>query len=152
MKASPETLTPFLLAIVLLALPAACVSPIRPTGARDTPLQHASPALAAGPPPPSGLEVPPESFRNPWSEPTRDVLVQYCGKCHRSDLPAAPRPALAVFDLLDDPWYGRLRLEQLDRLLERVRGMGGAEAVDVETVTRFVQCARDGSCVGTGGK
>lgn len=90
-----------------------------------------------------GLTNPP---RNPWSDFTREVLVQHCGSCHRGDLPTRVPRALAVFDLLEEPWYGRFTADQLDELLRRVRAIDGLPASDAESVGSFVRCARDGVC------
>jgi hypothetical protein len=84
--------------------------------------------------------------RNPWSDFTREVLFQPCGRCHRGDSPTRVPRALAVFDLLEEPWYGRLTADQLDELLRRVRAIDGLPASDAETVGSFVRCARDGVC------
>ena len=90
--------------------------------------------------------VNPASPPNPWSEFTRDLLAAHCGNCHRRDLPTAVPGALAVFDLLDNPWYGRLRDDQYSELLVRVRSIDNLPPADLETVVRFVGCARGGSC------
>lgn len=83
---------------------------------------------------------------NPWSDAAREVLAQHCGKCHRGDLPTAVPGALAVFDLLEDPWYGRLAPKQLDGIVMRIRGTKAIDPVDANTVEQFVRCARDGAC------
>ena len=83
---------------------------------------------------------------NPWSDAARDVLAQHCGNCHRGDLPTAVPGALAVFDLLENPWYGRLTPKQLDSILLRVRGTTAMDPADVHTAERFVRCAREGAC------
>jgi len=83
---------------------------------------------------------------NPWSDAARDVLAQHCGQCHRGDLPTAVPGALAVFDLLDDPWYERLAPKQFDGILMRIRGTTAIDPVDKNTVEHFVRCARDGAC------
>jgi hypothetical protein len=87
-----------------------------------------------------------QAAANPWSDAAREVLVQHCGRCHRGDLATAVPGALAVFDLLEDPWHGRLSAEQLDGLLLRVRRIEGLADVDAAAVERFVRCARDGAC------
>ena len=89
---------------------------------------------------------PTDSPRNPWSGFTREVLFQHCGRCHRGDLPTRVPRALAVFDLLEEPWYDRLTADQLDELLRRVRAIDGLPASDVEAVGSFVRCARDRVC------
>ena len=83
---------------------------------------------------------------NPWAAAARDVLAPHCGSCHRRDLPTKVPRALAVFDLLDEPWYGRLTAEQLGGVLLRVRGTKGILPEDAAVVERFVRCARDGEC------
>jgi len=83
---------------------------------------------------------------NPWSDAAREVLAQHCGRCHRGDLPTAVPGALAVFNLLEDPWYGRLAPKQFDGVLLRIRGTSAIDPADKGTVERFVRCARDGAC------
>ena len=61
---------------------------------------------------------------NPWAEPAREVLVQHCGRCHRSDLDTSLAGALAVYDLTRPVWYATLRPDQYDGILERVREAG----------------------------
>ena len=83
---------------------------------------------------------------NPWSDLARDILAQYCGQCHRSDLRTALPGALAVFDLLDEPWYGKIRPEQFDGLLVRLRAVKDFAPEDAHAMANFIRCARDGEC------
>ncbi len=88
----------------------------------------------------------PAPSTNPWSNPTRDLLALHCGRCHLGNLSTAPPRALAVFDLLEEPWYGRLEGEQFDGILTRLRATGALDPEDEAAVVRFVECARDGRC------
>ena len=90
--------------------------------------------------------TPPSPPVNPWSDLTRDILVQRCGQCHRSDLPTRVPRALAVFNLLEDPWSAHLSGEQLDELLKRVSAIRDLPPEDARAVESFVRCARDGAC------
>lgn len=104
-------------------------------------------ACAAGVPrravPEPSLPAPPT---NPWSDPTRDLLALHCGRCHLGNLSTALPRALAVFDLTEVPWYGRLEAEQFDGILTRLRATGALDPEDEAAVVRFVECARDGRC------
>jgi len=86
---------------------------------------------------------PPE---NRWAEPTRGILAQRCGQCHLPNLPTSVPRALAVFNLTDEPWYGRLRQDQYDSLLERLHGIRELTDYDRAVVESFVRCARDHEC------
>ena len=116
-------------------------SPLR-SGGRKEPSQHA----------PSHVETQrtePKTVRsdgNPWGQPAREVLIQHCGRCHRSDLPTALPRALAVFDLSEDLWFGRMTDRQLEELGRRVRVGGAVADSDKDLVERFVGCALGGSC------
>ena len=86
---------------------------------------------------------PPE---NRWAEPTRGILAQRCGQCHLPNLPTSVPRALAVFNLTEEPWYGRLRHDQYDTFLERVRSIHELTEYDRSVVESFVRCARDRDC------
>ena len=58
---------------------------------------------------------------------------------------SVPR-ALAVFDLTEEPWYGRLKPDQYGDLLARLRSVREMTDYDREVVDRFVRCARDHDC------
>lgn len=83
---------------------------------------------------------------NVWAEPTRGLLALHCGRCHIPNLPTSLPRALAVFDLTEEPWYGRLNHEQLDSVLLRVRSIPGLPEIDQSIVERFVLCAVNGKC------
>jgi mono/diheme cytochrome c family protein len=100
-------------------------------------------AVAAG----SG---PAASTANRWAESTRGILAQHCGQCHLPNLPTSVPRALAVFNLTEEPWYGRMTNEQLDSLLPRVQSIRGLPESEVPIVERFVLCARDRDCPPTG--
>ena len=104
--------------------------------------------MAATPAPASGSEPGPVTARviNPWAEPAREVLVQYCGRCHRSDLDTSLTGALAVFDLTKPIWYANLRPDQYDGILERVHEASAIGPEDVVAMETFVACARGGAC------
>jgi hypothetical protein len=86
------------------------------------------------------------SSPNRWAEPTRGILAQRCGQCHLPNLPTSVPRALAVFNLSEDPWYGRLTHDQLDDLLHRVRSTKDIPEPDLAIVDSFVRCARDRDC------
>jgi hypothetical protein len=83
---------------------------------------------------------------NPWAEPTRGILAQHCGRCHLPNLKTSVPRALAVFDLTDEPWYGRLKHDQFDDLLIRVQAIKDLPTLDEAIVSSFIRCARDGDC------
>ncbi len=87
--------------------------------------------------------TPPE---NPWADPAREVLMQYCGRCHRGDLPTSVPKALAVFDLTKNPWYERLNSLHFEGMLERIRNDSKIADRDKRVVESFVRCARDKAC------
>jgi hypothetical protein len=109
--------------------------------------QEPDPAATPVPEPSAGPRaegpVPPA---NPWAPLVRETLMRQCGTCHRSDLPSARPGALAVFDLREDPWDARLRVEQLGMLLVRIRAIDALPASETEAVERYVRCAREGAC------
>lgn len=90
--------------------------------------------------------TPARSSANRWAEPTRGILAQRCGQCHLPNLPTSVPHALAVFNLTDEPWYGRLTNDQLDSLLLRVHSIEGLSELDGAIVENFVRCARDQVC------
>ena len=93
-----------------------------------------------------GEPAPVEPPANRWAEPTRGILAQRCGQCHLPNLPTSVPRALAVFNLTDDPWYGRLSHDQYGDLLHRLRSVKDLPASDLAIVDSFVQCARDQVC------
>jgi hypothetical protein len=86
------------------------------------------------------------SSPNRWAEPTRGRLAQRCGRCHLPNLPTSVPRALAVFNLSEDPWYGRLTHDQLDDLLHRVRSTKDIPEQDLAIVLSFVRCEKDRDC------
>jgi hypothetical protein len=89
----------------------------------------------------------PASFpENRWAEPTRGILAQHCGQCHLPNLPTSVPRALAVFNLVEEPWYGRLTHDQFATLLERMRSIRELTESDKSLVESFVRCARDRDC------
>jgi hypothetical protein len=88
----------------------------------------------------------PSTPANPYAEPTRGLLAQHCGRCHLPNLPTSVPGALAIFNLAEDPWYGRLTTEQYGALTRRLSGMGSLPDADKAIVENFVRCARDGEC------
>jgi len=146
----------FVLGLACAAL-AACVSAppaatAPPAPAPDAAASSAAPAptMAPRPAPGPGTIDGPGSVAgrvvNPWAEPAREVLVQHCGRCHRSDLDTSLKGALAVYDLTKPIWYANLRPDQYDGILERVREAGAIGPEDVATMEAFVACARGGDC------
>ena len=43
----------------------------------------------------------------------REIIRPTCGSCHTSTIPTAKPKALAVFDLKNDDWSGRMTVSQL---------------------------------------
>jgi len=83
---------------------------------------------------------------NRFAEPTRGILAQHCGRCHLPNLPTSIPRALVVFDLTEEPWYGRLTDAQLESMIFRVSGTGEIPEIDRSIVESFVRCARDHVC------
>lgn len=100
----------------------------------------------AAPAPAAPEPAAPEHPANPWLDPAREVLVQHCGSCHRSDLPTAVPMALQVFDLTRPVWSEHLVTPQYDGILTRVRGSSAVTTEEIAAVEAFVRCARDGAC------
>jgi len=98
------------------------------------------PSVAPSPAPPAA---------NPWAEPTRGLLAQHCGQCHLPNLPTSVPRALAIFNLTEEPWYGRLQHDQYADLLGRLRSVKTLSDADRDMVDRFVRCARDRDCATT---
>lgn len=86
------------------------------------------------------------SPENRWAEPARDILQLQCGGCHLPHPPTSVPRALAVFDLTENPWYGRLTREQLDGLLHRALSGNAITESDKAVLESFVRCARDHVC------
>ena len=97
-------------------------------------------------PSPPRIQGAPGTAENPWAQSAREALMQPCGRCHRSDLPTSLPRALAVFDLTHDPWHDKMSAQQLDGLLERVRGNKDVSECGRQVVESFVRCARDKDC------
>jgi hypothetical protein len=91
-------------------------------------------------------QPPPSVPENPWAEPTRGLLAQHCGRCHLPNLPTSVPRALAVFDLTEEPWYGRLSHDQYDGLVKRLGSVHELTEYDRSVVEQFVRCARDHDC------
>ncbi len=89
---------------------------------------------------------PVSSSENRWAEPARDILQLKCGGCHLPHLPSSVPRALAVFDLTENPWYGRLTHDQLDGLLRRALSDDATAEPDRAILELFVRCARDHAC------
>jgi len=86
------------------------------------------------------------STTNHWAEPTRGILAQHCGQCHLPDLPTSAPRALAVFNLNEEPWHGRLTHAQFDSRLRRLHSIQELPESDMSIVESFVRCARDRDC------
>ena len=87
-----------------------------------------------------------EAPRNPWIEPTREVLAQACGSCHRPGLSTSNPHALAVFNLQDPVWYGTMTDDQLRSLGRRIQAASKLEQSDRDIVNMFVNCKLTGAC------
>jgi hypothetical protein len=83
---------------------------------------------------------------NRFAEPTRGILAQHCGHCHLPNLPTSVPRALTVFDLTEEPWYGRLTDVQLESMVFRVSGIDDVPETDRSIVESFVRCAREHVC------
>jgi len=81
---------------------------------------------------------------NPWSEPTRKVLIEHCGACHLGSLPTANRRAMAIYDLSEEKWDARLRRENYPGITRRVNRQATEEQKAV--VEKYLRCARDLIC------
>jgi hypothetical protein len=69
-------------------------------------------------------------------EGAREVLqARGCGSCHDSAISTGNPGALAVYDLHDQDWPGRMSDERLPKLMTRLRG---APAADRMIVKRFI--------------
>ncbi len=55
----------------------------------------------------------------------RVVLERHCGRCHLPNEPTAIPGALAIFDLSEEEWAGRLEPEALAGIYERLRPSDG---------------------------
>jgi hypothetical protein len=87
-----------------------------------------------------------EPAKNPWVEPTRDVLVQACGSCHRPNLPTSNPRALAIFNLHEPVWYATMTDDQLRSLSRRIQGSSSVQDKDRDIVNMFVNCKLTGAC------
>ena len=101
------------------------------------------PTQSAAPPAPQPVA---QSLPNPWSEPTRKVLIEHCGACHLGSLPTANRRAMAIYDLSEERWDARLKPENYPGLARRVNRQAAEE--QKATVEKYVRCARDRVCEG----
>ncbi len=61
----------------------------------------------------------------------RVVLERHCGRCHLPSQPTALPSALAIFDLSEEEWAGRLEPDALAGVYERLRPADGM-AMDPE--------------------
>src|SRR5882672_448006 len=129
------------LACVGLAACASAAPTVSTAAAPETESAAATPA-----PVPAPVPTPPTRIVNPWTEPAREVLVQHCGRCHRSDLDTSLAGALAVYDLTKPVWYANLRPDQYDGILERVHEARAIGSEETATMEAFVACARGAGC------
>lgn len=72
------------------------------------------------------------------------VMSENCGKCHSPGLPTTDAKALAVFDLAEKPWYGRVTDERLAKIVKRIRGTKQISEEDKTAVDNFIQSVRSG--------
>ena len=117
----------------------------------STPPPQASQGQSTSPPLNLGegefpVPAPSGTVQNPWARSAREVLLQPCGRCHRSNLPTAIRGALAVFDLTRDPWYDKMSARQIAGLLSRVRGNRDIPEWDKQVIESFVRCTQNKDC------
>ena len=87
------------------------------------------------------------SSSNAWAIPARDALLRAsCARCHNGSLPTSVPAALAIYNLVEDPWYGRLQTGHYEGILRRVTGSSSFPEADKTAIVNFVHCARDGAC------
>ncbi len=98
----------------------------------------------------SAASPPVMSTTNRWAEPARRIVEAHCGQCHVPNLPTSVPRALAVFNLREGPWYGRLTHRQYDVLLRRLGSIDAIPEPDRSIIERFVRCARDQVCPSDG--
>ena len=75
----------------------------------------------------------------------REILIQACGTCHLSTLDTAKPRALAVFDLKEQSWYGRMTEDQFRGLDHRVQA-SKIDVWDKKLVGLFVRCQLENRC------
>jgi hypothetical protein len=80
-------------------------------------------------------DAPPDLAR--LREDVRMLLAEHCVPCHDGDSGGAEKAALAVFEVTDVAWAGRLSDARLETTRERLLGMGLDESDEVR-VERFV--------------
>lgn len=88
---------------------------------------------------------------NPWGDEVRSLLAPECGGCHLPGRPTSVARALAVFNFMEEPWYGRMSAEQFGELGRRAQGSKTLTEPDKEKVAAFVRCAAGGACTVPGG-
>src|SRR5438309_1696822 len=78
-----------------------------------------------------------EERASPGREEARKVLqARGCGSCHNTAVSTENPKALAVYDLHEADWAGRMSDERLPKLLGRLRS---APATDRKIVKRFIE-------------
>jgi hypothetical protein len=125
------------------------VTKVDPAPTAPAPVSSAEPAeLAARPAEPASVAP----STNVWAIPARDALLRApCAKCHNGSLSTSLPAALAIYNLVEDPWYGRLKPHNYDGILRRVTNSTTIPEADKVAIVNFVHCSRDGVCAPAAG-
>lgn len=83
-----------------------------------------------------------QEYEDAGAETALRVITENCGKCHSPGLPTTDAKALAVFDLSEKPWYGRVTDEHLLKVAKRIHGSSQISAEDKAAVENFLQSVR----------
>jgi hypothetical protein len=79
------------------------------------------------------------------------VLEAHCGQCHREDQPTAQARALAVFNLNELEWAGRMNDQQRESMLTRVNDNPDAMAAsDRARISSYLELERARERAGDG--
>ena len=126
---------------VAIAEAASAPGSSKPNAEQAAGAETASAPVANGAPPTAA------SGSNAWAIPARDALLRAsCARCHNGSLPTSVPAALAIYNLVEDPWYGRLETGHYEGILRRVTGSSSFPEADKTAIVNFVHCARDGAC------
>jgi hypothetical protein len=91
-------------------------------------------ACSTSPPAAPPIAATPVAMPQPGVDPFDHAAVDahgiadtYCGKCHRGSSADAVSKALAIFDLDEKPWFGRMSEAQLEKAIGRMESKGTAD-------------------------
>ena len=93
-----------------------------------------------------GSEPPPDLVL--LRDDVRVLLAEHCVPCHSRDAGGAEPKALAVFEVSDEKWAGRLSDAQIEGVRDRFAGMGLDEEIGARVdgfVTRELQARSGGA-------